>query len=470
MTARPRPVRPAQLIDGVWAELDGTETPNDLVDRALAAAWRDHRAATGGLGSPEQRASALRAAADRLDELAPEIAGQDTGDSGVPISITRLFAGSLGDTLRGAADRIGALTPEDLGTDGRTVRLHRLPLGPAVVLAPWNAPTAVAAKKAAFAWAAGCPVIVKPSPWSPHGTTLLVAALHEAAEAAGLPTASIQLVFGGPGAGQRLVRSPLARAISFTGSRSGGRAVAAAAAGEVAAAQLELGSNNPAIVLDDADVARTAEALAAGMTKLNGAWCESPGTVFVPEELRDALVDALVDELGRLTLGDPFDEATTFGPQAFAEQAEEVRARVAEFSASGARVIEVGTAPPGGTWVVPTLVVDPPAGLGRAEVFGPVLVIRTCETREKVVDAAFHLDTGLAGYVFTTDAEAGQRIGAQLPVGEVKLNGTSLLDMSDRSAQAFWYGSGVGGHGDRELLLFFTGARIVGEDIADAPL
>lgn len=111
------------------------------------------------------------------------------------------------------------------------MRLHRLPLGPAVVLAPWNAPTAVAAKKAAFAWAAGCPVIVKPSPWSPHGTTLLVAALHEAAEAAGLPTASIQLVFGGPDAGQRLVRSPLARAISFTGSRAGGRAVAAAAAG-----------------------------------------------------------------------------------------------------------------------------------------------------------------------------------------------------------------------------------------------
>ncbi|MCQ0003737.1 aldehyde dehydrogenase family protein [Actinomadura madurae] len=286
----------------------------------------------------------------------------------------------------------------------------------------------------------------------------------------GLPTASIQLVFGGPDAGQRLVRSPLARRSASPAAGPGGRAVAAAAAGEVAAAQLELGSNNPAIVLDDADVARTAEALAAGMTKLNGAWCESPGTVFVPEELRDALVDALVDELGRLTLGDPFDEATTFGPQAFAEQAEEVRTRVAEFSASGARVIEVGTAPPGGRGSSRHSSSTRRAGLGRAEVFGPVLVIRTCETREKAVDAAFHLDTGLAGYVFTTDAEAGQRIGAQLPVGEVKLNGTSLLDMSDRSAQAFWYGSGAGGHGDRELLLFFTGARIVGEDIAGAPL
>jgi betaine-aldehyde dehydrogenase len=199
-------------------------------------------------------------------------------------------------------------------------------------------------------------------------------------------------------------------------------------------------------------------------------WCESPGTVFVPEELRDELVDALVTELGKLTLGDPFDEATTFGPQAFAEQAEGVRTRVAEFSASGARVVEVCTAPPGGNWVVPTLVVDPPADLGRAEVFGAVIVIRTYETCEEAIDASFHLDTGLAGYVFTTDAKAGQRIGAQLPAGEVKLNGTSLLDMSDRSAQTFWYGSGVGGHGDRELLLFFTGVRIVGEDIVDAPL
>jgi phenylacetaldehyde dehydrogenase len=390
---------------------------------------------------------------------------QDTANSGVPISITRLFAGSLGGTLRGAAARIAELAPTVLDAENRTVRLHRLPLGPAVVLAPWNAPSAVAAKKAAYAWAAGCPVIVKPSPWSPNGTILLVEAMQAAAEAAGLAPASVQLVLGDAEVGQRLVRSPFVRAVSFTGSRAGGRAVASAAAGEVAATQLELGSNNPAVVLRDADIARTAAVLAAGMTKLNGAWCESPGTVFVPQQLRDQLVAALVTELGRLRPGDPFDDDTTFGPQAFSAQADGLHARLDEFTRAGATVVTALSVPEGDRWVAPTLVIDPPAALARAEVFGPVLVVRTCADAQQAVAESFELETGLAGYVFTSDLTEGMRLGSLLPAGEVKLNGSSLLDMSGGSTQAFWYGSGVGGHGDAELLRFFTGARIVGQDV-----
>jgi phenylacetaldehyde dehydrogenase len=96
-------------------------------------------------------------------------------------------------------------------------------------------------------------------------------------------------------------------------------------------------------------------------------------------------------------------------------------------------------------------------------------VIRTCADVDEALDESFRLETGLAGYVFTSDIAAGMQIGSLLPAGEVKLNGSSLLDMSARSAQAFWYGSGVGGHGDAELLRFFTGARIVGQDV-DSPL
>jgi phenylacetaldehyde dehydrogenase len=307
---------PAQLIDGTWAGPDGQpghETSPAAISRAVAAAWRDHRGHLLGIGTPAERAAALHAAAGRLDALAEEIAVQDTLDSGVPIAVTRLFAGSLGGTLRGAAGRIPDLAPEDLSTGGRAVRLHHLPLGPAAVLAPWNAPTAIAAKKAAFAWAAGCPVIIKPSPWSPSGTTVLARALHEAAREAGLPRASIQLVLGGTEAGQALISSPRVRAVSFTGSRAGGRAVAATAIGGLAALHFELGSNNPAVVLPDAGIEATAAALAAGMVKLNGAWCESPGTVFVPAGLRDDLVDALVRQLGKQVIGDPFDESVTFG-------------------------------------------------------------------------------------------------------------------------------------------------------------
>jgi phenylacetaldehyde dehydrogenase len=482
----PRLTEARQLVDGAWAPpasvladqlidpASGSglqpqvESSADDVQAALDAAWRAHVANPDGIGSPDQRADALRRAADRFETLTDEIAVQDSINSGVPIAITRLFAGSLAGTLRAAADRIPELAAEDLSADGRRVWLHRLPLGPAVVLAPWNAPTAVAAKKAAFAWAAGCPVTIKPSPWSPNGTVLLVQAIAEAAAESGLPAAAVQLVLGGTDVGALLVASPLVRAISFTGSRPGGRAVAAAAQ-QLAALQLELGSNNPAVVLADADVRETASALAAGMSKLNGAWCEAPGTVFVPQQLREPLIDALTECLAQLRVGPPLDPEANFGPQSNPVQWRSLRERLDAFARAGARTVTVGDVPEHGLWLAPTLVVDPPDELVADELFGPVLVLRTCDDPDEAIGLSRRLATGLAGYVFTSTPEQGLALGRRLPAGEVKVNGTSLLDMSPRSAQEFWYGSGVGGHGDAELLRFFTGARIVGEDV-DSPL
>jgi betaine-aldehyde dehydrogenase len=478
---------PQQLVDGEWStpEADGeaqlsdpitgeplqprVATPLADVGRAVAAAWRDHRAEPGGIGTPEQRRDALLQAADRLDAISEDVAAQDSLTSGVPIAVTRLFAGSLGATLRSAAARIGTLAPEDLGVEGRSVLLHRLPLGPAAVIAPWNAPTAVAAKKTAYAWAAGCPVVVKPSPWAPNGTVLLARALQDAARSAGLQPAAVQLVLGDAAVGGALVSDPRVRAVSFTGSRAAGRAVAAAAAGGLAATQLELGSNNPAVVLPDADLEEVAGHLARGMTKLNGAWCESPGTVFVPRELRDRLVDELVAQLSTERMGHPLDPDATFGPQSNPAQWSALVQRLDRLRESGARIVAVGKPPLQGRWVVPTLAVEPSSDAARSEVFGPVLIVRGYDDVADAVAESHMLETGLAAYVFSASPEAAHEVGRLLPGGEVKINGTSLLDMSDRSAQTFWYGSGVGGHGDDDLLRFFTGARIVGEDV-DSPL
>ena len=483
----PELLPPEQLVDGAWSSPDpagGVRLSDPITEeslqprvatslagvrRAVAAAWRDHRRDPGGIGTPAQRRAALLGAADRLDALAEDVAAQDTLTSGVPIAVTRLFAGSLGATLRSAAGRVGALEPEDLGTDGRSVLLHRLPLGPAAVIAPWNAPTAVAAKKTAYAWAAGCPVIIKPSPWAPSGTVLLVRALHDAARSAGLQPAAVQLVFGDAAVGGALVSDPRVRAVSFTGSRAAGRAVAAAAAGGLAATQLELGSNNPAVVLADADLRETAGHLARGMTKLNGAWCESPGTVFVPRHLRGRLVDELVEQLSAERMGHPLDPDVTFGPQSNPAQWSGLRRQVARLQKSGARIVEVGSPPLPGRWIVPTLAIEPSPASARAEVFGPVLVVRGYDDVEDAVGEAHALETGLAAYVFSASPAAAHDVGRRLPAGEVKINGTSLLDLSDRSAQTFWYGCGVGGHGDDDLLRFFTGARIVGQDV-DSPL
>jgi phenylacetaldehyde dehydrogenase len=146
-----------------------------------------------------------------------------------------------------------------------------------------------------------------------------------------------------------------------------------------------------------------------------------------------------------------------------------VAQHVERLRGAGARIVEVGSPPLPGRWVVPTLAVEPFPDAARAEVFGPVLIVRAYDDVADAVDQSYALETGLAGYVFSGSPAAAHDVGRRLPAGEVKINGTSLLDMSDRSAQAFWYGSGVGGHGDDDLLRFFTGARIVGQDV-DSPL
>jgi betaine-aldehyde dehydrogenase len=479
------PLELLDLVDGSWTapanplsaslhnQLTGdavqhqAESSPDQVDAAIAAAWRAHLGAPAG-ADHATRVAALRRCAEIVENHAADIAEQDSRDSGVPITITRLFAGALADTFRAAAGHVPELAETVLDQDSRQVRLHRLPLGPAAVLAPWNAPTAVAAKKAAYAWAAGAPVIVKPSPWAPHGTRLVVEVMAAAASEAGLPPTAIQLVHGGAEVGRQLAADDRIRAMSVTGGRLGGRAVAAAAADSLKSLQLELGSNNPALVLPDADLPVTIRRLASAFTFLNGAWCESPGNVYVHSSLVDDLVDGLLDTVGRLVVGDPLDDATDFGPQAHLQQHAGLVGRLQTLRAAGARTSS-SAVPDGGFWFAPTVVRDAPHELTREEIFGPVLVVHPYRDLDDAVARLPQLATGLAAYVFTQDIETGMALGRMLPAGEVKLNGGSVLDLSPDSEQEFWYGSGVGGHGDRRLAEFFTGARIVGQDV-DSPI
>lgn len=482
---RPTPLELLDFVDGSWTA-PATQLPTSLhdqltgepvqpqaesgpeqVDAAIAAAWRAHQDAPAG-ADPAIRVAALTRCAEIVESRAAEIAEQDTRDSGVPITITRLFAGALADTFRAAAGHVAELGETVLDQDSRQVRLHRLPLGPAAVLAPWNAPTAVAAKKAAYAWAAGAPVIVKPSPWAPHGTRRIVEVMSAAAAETGLPPTAIQLVHGGAEVGRQLAADDRIRAMSVTGGRLGGRAVAAAAAGTLKSLQLELGSNNPALVLPDADLAVTIRRLSSAFTFLNGAWCESPGNVYVLESLVDDLVDGLLETVGTLTVGDPLDDSTGFGPQAHVQQHAGLVGRLQTLQVAGAR-FSATAVPDGGYWFAPTVVRDAPHELTREEIFGPVLVVHTYRGLDDAVARLPQLATGLAAYLFTQDIDAGMTLGRLLPAGEVKLNGGSVLDLSPHSEQEFWYGSGVGGHGDRRLAEFFTGARIVGQDL-DSPI
>ena len=437
----------------------------DQVDRAVAAADRVHSSGTwAGLGVAG-RAAYLRELADALDRRVEEIARLDALASGVPIAFTRMFAGSLGDTVRGAVS-----LAEESGDDRALpaaqgpVRLRRVPWGPTALIVPWNAPAALAVKKSSFALAAGAPVVLKPSPVSPSSAQLLAGTVAEA----GLPDGVFNLVLGGGSVGQQLCEDPRIRAVAMTGSTPTGRAIAAAAAPRFARLRLELGSNNPVVVRADADAEATARSLLAGMTKLNGQWCEAPRNVYAHQDVVDDLHDALRSLVASTDLGSSLDEATTIGPMAFEAHRDGLVRQRSAWEAAGHDVVH-GHEPEAGWFFAPTLVHGRDVAV-RDEVFGPMLTLEAVGSDDEALARSRRTAGGLAGYVFTADVEAGLRVGAALTAGEVKLNGTSLLDMSAESAQSFFGSSGLGGHGDRDVLDFYTGQQVVGVDLVDPPL
>ncbi|WP_431785121.1 aldehyde dehydrogenase family protein [Microbacterium maritypicum] len=460
--------------DGTWlhdpntgeALVPSASSSLSQVGRAVAAAQEAHDDRRWRGLSPESRVERLGVLADWLDERVEDIARLDALNSGVPIAVTQLFAGANGATLRDAGRRAAAVGDvRDLPAEQGGVRLHRVPWGPTALILPWNAPSAMAVKKTAFALAAGATVILKPSSFSPWSAQLLL----EGVRAAGIPDGVVGLVQGSGGIGRALVADDRVRAISMTGSTPTGRAIAATASSRFARLQLELGSNNAAIVRADADLESTARAVADGVLKLSGQWCEAPRRVLIDRARRDEFARMLSAEFERRTIGSSLDQATEVGPVAFAARRDELSAQRDRLARAGAEVLRVSRVPAHGWFFEPTVAVLDGPGLAE-EVFGPMILVGGYDDEDEAVRLANTGQVGLAGYVFGADEEAAAAVGTRLVAGEVKVNGTSVLDMSPDSAQSFFGASGLGGHGDDDVLDFFVGKQIVGTDRPGLPL
>lgn len=446
----------------------GLATGPEAIERALAIADRIHQARDWSGLDVDARAAALERVADAIDAIDGTLAVPESLNTGIPVGITTAMTGGIGGFFRGAAARLRASgqVEDRPGRNGR-VQLHRAARGPAVVLAPWNAPSPTVIGRAAAALAAGCPVIVKPSEWAPSSSDLVGRAIA----ASGLPAGLFQLVHGGADVGSALVADPRVRVVSFTGGQAAGRSIAAAAAPNFAALQLELGGNNPVVVRRDADLDATAASLAAGMTKLNGQWCEAPGKVIVVGDNADALAERLLAELARRPLGPCLDPDTVVGPMSHEPHLRRVEHAVARLASLGGRLHRPFGVPDAGGWFfAPTVITDVDAAMANEEIFGPVITIHRAGSDDEAVAMANAAGDGLAGYVFSTDEDAALALGATLNGGEIRINGTGLFDLCDASTQSFWGTSGFGAHGDAEVFELFRGSRIVGVDDPYRPM
>jgi betaine-aldehyde dehydrogenase len=434
------------------------------VDRALAAADAAHRRGDLQRLGVEGRAERLEAFATAIDGAADQIALLEALGTGVPLSMTRLFARGLSSTIRKAIRLVRERGDRRILPAAHLVELRFVPWGPTALILPWNAPAFLATKKLAFALAAGAPAVVKPSPVSPWSVQWVM----RAAAASGFPEGTVNLLMGGKDVGGALCSDRRVRAISMTGSTATGRHIAQTAAARFARLRLELGSNNPAVVLADASVPETAEQLFRGMTKLNGQWCEAPRNVFVPRHLLADLVDALTQHISAAVIGSSLRETTTIGPLALRERQQQLSKQLDTWRHAGHRVVDTDV-PDLGWFFSPTLVVGQKITV-TAEVFGPMLTIEPVDSEAEAIGQANSCAGGLAGYVFGRNVEAATRVGRCLTAGEIKINGTSILDMSPESAQSFFGSSGIGGHGDRDVLDFYVGKQVIGSDPPDTPI
>jgi acyl-CoA reductase-like NAD-dependent aldehyde dehydrogenase len=429
------------------------------IERALILAAVTHADNAWMRQPAQQRAADLERVAEQILLRAEAIAMADAQATGVVISLTSQFAQVCAGAFRQAAQLVRA-PPQPIGRDGPhgALAIERLPLGPAAIIAPWNAPAGIAAHKLASALAAGCPVLLKPSEWAPLSAQLIT----EAVCAAGLPAGMLQLLHGGAEVGATLVRDARVRAVSFTGGLAGGRAVAAACAEQIKPAQLELGGNNPLIVLDDADLDAAISGVVAGLTTLNGQWCRALGRLLVHRSLIDPLLEGVMQRLALLRLGSSLETDSQMGPMVSRGHRDHVTAQLAHLQALGGQVRQSTPLPDLAGWfLAPTLVTGLAPESTLDEIFGPVATVHGFDDDEEAVALANQTPYGLAAYVFGAEDRAWA-VARQLRAGLIKINAVTLLNLHPQAPRPAWGLSGLGDEGTLETFEFFRGTRVIG--------
>ena len=374
---------------------------------------------------PNTRSEILWKAFERLNERKEELALLMTLEMGKPVAesdaeivyAAEFFRWFSGEALRIAGDYRMA------GNGASRVLVMRQPVGPSLMITPWNFPMAMGTRKVGPALAAGCTVVMKPAQQTP----LSMLALGQILEECGLPggvfnivTTSSSSETTGP-----LIADPRLRKLSFTGSTEVGRKLIGQAADNVLKVSMELGGNAPFLIFEDADLDAAVEgALLAKMRNIGEA-CTAANRFHVAEPVAGEFAERLGKAMGEMKVGRGTDEGVKVGPLIDQPSREKVEQLVQDAVDKGAKAVVGGQALDGaGYFFEPTVLGDvgPDARMLKEEIFGPVAPVAGFQSEEDAIAAANDTEYGLVAYVYTSDLKRAIRVIEGLETGMVGLN------------------------------------------------
>lgn len=395
--------------------------------------------------SPLERSKVLRRVAELARERAQDIGRHITLDQGKPLAEAVgevMFCAEHAEWHAEECRRIyGRVIPARQA--GVTQTVLREPIGVCAAFSPWNFPFNQAIRKITAALGAGCTLVIKGPEDAPSAVVALAQLFHDA----GLPAGCLNVVWGVPHeVSDHLIKSPIVRKISFTGSVAVGKQLAGLAASLMKRCTMELGGHAPVIVCDDAEIEAAADMLVPFKFRNAGQVCISPTRFYVQEGAYDTFVARFLSRMQKVKVGDGLAADTRMGPLAQARRVAAIAGFIDDAHQRGATVLAGGSALAGeGNFYAPTVIADLPddSRLMTEEPFGPVAGIVRFKTIEEVLKRANSLPFGLASYAFTTSTRNAHVISAGLEAGMVSINhfGMALAETPFGGIKDSGYGS-----------------------------
>jgi alpha-ketoglutaric semialdehyde dehydrogenase len=482
LEAPPRP-ETANYVGGTWAPARSGRTyekhnparPSEVVGEFPASGEEDVDAAVaaaaaafkGWSATPAAaRAAVLIRAADAVEARVEQMAEDMTREMGKPLREARLESARAAAIFRffaGEAWRPRGELYEQSAT-GSALYTVRRPLGVVALITPWNFPAAIPAWKLAPALVYGNTVVLKLAQEAPLTGLHLAAAL----DGAGIPEGVFNVVIGrGAEVGTPLIRHPAVRAISFTGSVAVGRQVREEATALGKRVQLELGGQNPLIVMADADLGRAVDAAYAGAFWSAGQKCTATRRIYVEAPVYDEFRQRLLDRIEHGKVGDPADPETEVGPLVNEKQLDDVLAAIGKGKSEGGKLLAGGERVDDDAYLLaPTLFEDvaDDAMLSCEEVFGPVTSLYRFDALDEAIERANAVEYGLSASIFTSSLPATQEFVNRLEAGMLHINSqTAGADVHVPFGGI--KGSGFGPHEQgRAALEFYTEVVTVYQD------